>query len=105
MKIPFLNAPKIIYSDRRHTLRFQNVEEFVLDGVTYYVVETDYNSAEQLIKDRSTLAKAGRMKDGFAKANMKFIVDNLDQSSPDAFQLMMSDFSDWTSIINDKDQE
>ena len=44
------------------------------------------------------------MKDGFAKANMKFIVDNLDQSNPDAFQLMMSDFSDWTAIINDKDQ-
>jgi len=104
MLVPFKDTPRIIYSDIRHTKRFSNVSTFELDNVTYYVVETDYNNAVQMIKDRSALSKMGRFSDSFAQANMKFIVDNLDPAHPNSFNLMMSEFKDWTDLINGEDE-
>ena len=101
MIVPFKDTPKIIFSDKRHTLRYKDVEELVVDGISYYVVSTTYENAVQMIKDRSALAKVDKISVEFAKANNKFVVENLDQDDPNSFVLMMSEFKDWKEIIED----
>ena len=54
-----------------------------------------------MVKDRSQMVKMGVIKDDFAKANMTFFSENLDQENPDSFALMMSPFDQWFDIIND----